>query len=69
MVAIIRTRYARQSSSKPINMIGQVLTTESSEYLVGKKIIEANNNYIVLDNGLRIHLEDDEILHLNYLND
>ncbi len=47
----------------------QVFTPESSEYLVGKKIIEVKDNYITIDNGLRIYLDDSEIEHLNSLND
>lgn len=45
------------------------ISPETKDYLLGKKIIDANDHYITLDNGLRIYLEDDEIAHLNSLND
>jgi hypothetical protein len=62
-------RYRPQFLNKTPDMNTQVFTPESSEYLVGKKIIEVKDNYITIDNGLRIYLDDAEIEHLNSLND
>lgn len=47
-------------------MTTQTLTQETIEMLVGKKIIEASDTWIKLDNGLVIYLSDEEIQHLNY---
>jgi hypothetical protein len=41
------------------------LTEEAKESLVGKKIIDAGDNYIVLEDGCRIYLEESEIEMLN----
>lgn len=45
------------------------LTQEAKEWIVGKKIIDVGVNYLKLDNGLRIYLDESEIEHLNSLND
>ncbi len=41
------------------------LTEEAKESLVGKRIIHAGDNYIVLEDGCRIYLEESEIENLN----
>lgn len=41
------------------------LTQETIEMLVGKTIIEAQDNWIKLSNGLVIYLTDDEVEHIN----
>lgn len=46
-------------------MTTENFTKETSESLVGKTIIRAESNYIQLDNGLQIYLDDDEVEHLN----
>lgn len=38
---------------------------ETKEYLIGLRIIEVGDNYIVLDNGLRIYIEESEIEMVN----
>ena len=50
-------------------MTKATFTQETAEHLVGKAIIEVGKNYIKLDNGLCIYLDEDEINHLNELND
>jgi hypothetical protein len=45
------------------------ISLETKDYLVGKKIVDVGDHYIVLDNGLRIYLDDAEIEHINSLND
>jgi hypothetical protein len=44
-------------------------TSPTKDYLTGRKIIEVGNNYIKLDNGLCIYVEDSEIEHLNDLSE
>ena len=34
---------------------------QTKDYLIGLRIIEVGDNYIVLDNGLRIYIEESEI--------
>jgi hypothetical protein len=41
------------------------LSAEAINSLIGRTIHDASNNWIQLDNGLRIYLADDEIEHLN----
>jgi hypothetical protein len=41
------------------------LTAEAIEMLVGRTIYSAGDNWIKLDNGLVIYLEDSEIENLN----
>ena len=41
------------------------LKQSTIEALIGKKIIDAENNWIKLDNGLKVYLEDSEIEMLN----
>jgi hypothetical protein len=41
------------------------LTAEASQMLIGKKIISTGDDYITLDNGCRIYLDEDEIINLN----
>jgi hypothetical protein len=41
------------------------LSAESIEMLVGRTIYSAGDNWIKLDNGLVIYLEDSEIEHIN----
>jgi hypothetical protein len=41
------------------------LTAEAIEMLVGRTIYSAGDNWIKLDNGLVIYLEDSEVEHLN----
>lgn len=41
------------------------LTAEAINSLIGRTIYNAGDNWIQLDNGLRIYLADDEIEHLN----
>jgi hypothetical protein len=41
------------------------LTEEAKESLIGRKIIEVGDNYIVLDNGCRIYLDESELEMLN----
>ena len=43
----------------------QKLSETAIESIVGKKIIEAENNWIKLDNGCIIYLDDQEIEMLN----
>ena len=43
----------------------QKLSETSIESIVGKKIIEAENNWIKLDDGCIIYLDDEEIEMLN----
>jgi kynurenine formamidase len=50
-------------------MTTTTITQETAEFLVGKKIIEVGTNYIKLDNGLRIYLDESEIEDLNSFND
>lgn len=38
---------------------------ETSELLIGKKIIEVGHTYLVLDNGWRIYITQSEIEMLN----
>jgi len=45
------------------------LTQETKEWLLEKKIIDIGLNYIKLDNGLCIYLDESEIEHLNSFND
>lgn len=45
------------------------LTQATKDGLIGRRIHDVGENYIVLDNGLRIYLEDSEIEHLNDIND
>ncbi len=44
-------------------------TPPTKDYLTGKKIIEVGKNYIKLDSGLCIYVEDSEIEHLNDLSE
>jgi hypothetical protein len=37
------------------------LSQDTKEELIGKKIIAVGDNYIALDNGCRIYLDEDEI--------
>lgn len=53
----------------PINMTKTSISQEAAEWLVGKKVFEVGPNYIKLDNGLCIYLDEQEIDHLNSLND
>ena len=41
------------------------LSAESINMLVGRTIHSAGDNWIQLDNGLKIYLEDSEIEHIN----
>jgi len=50
-------------------MTKTTITQEAAEWLVGKKVFEVGPNYIKLDNGLCIYLDEQEIDHLNSLND
>jgi hypothetical protein len=43
----------------------QKLSANTIESIVGKKIIEAESNWIKLDNGCIIYLDDQEIEMLN----
>ena len=40
-------------------------TNDTKEYLIGMKIVEVGDNYIVLDNGIRIYIEESEIEMVN----
>ena len=44
------------------------LNEPSVEMLTGRKIASVGNDYIQLDNGIRIYLAEDEIKHLNQNN-
>lgn len=46
-------------------MTTQKLSADTIKMLIGRTIHDASNNWIQLDNGLRIYLADDEIEHLN----
>jgi hypothetical protein len=46
-------------------MITIKFTEETKEYLIGRMIINVGDNYIVLDNGCRIYLDESEIQNLN----
>jgi hypothetical protein len=37
------------------------LSKETKKYLVGKEIIDCGDDYITLDNGCRIYLDESEI--------
>jgi hypothetical protein len=37
------------------------LSQDAREALIGKKIISAGDNYITLDNGCNIYIDEDEI--------
>lgn len=50
-------------------MINTSITPWTAEWLLGKKIFEVGPNYIKLENGLCIYLDEQEIDHLNSLND
>lgn len=50
-------------------MTKTTISQETAESLIGKKVIEVGHNYIKLDNGLCIYLDEFEIDHLNTLND
>ena len=50
-------------------MTTTTITQETAEFLIGKKIIEVGTNYIKLDSGLRIYLDESEIEDLNSFND
>lgn len=41
------------------------LSIQTIEMLISKKIIDANDNWIKLDNGIVIYLSDEEIQSLN----
>jgi hypothetical protein len=41
------------------------LSAESIDMLIGRTIYSAGDNWIKLDNGLVIYLEDSEIEHIN----
>jgi hypothetical protein len=41
------------------------LTAEAIKMLIGRTIHSAGDNWIQLDNGTRIYLEDSEVEHLN----
>lgn len=41
------------------------LSPESVSYLKGKQVSWVGSNYIVLDNGFRIYVSEDEIEHIN----
>lgn len=43
------------------------ISDETKKGIVGKKIVEVGDNWIRLDNGLRIYLGDKEVSDLNYL--
>lgn len=45
------------------------LSPESVSYLLDKRVSSVGSNYIVLDNGFRIYLEEDEIEHINSFNE
>lgn len=46
-------------------MTTEKLTQEVASYLIGRVIIQAQDNWIKLDDGNIIYLEDDEIQMLN----
>lgn len=50
-------------------MTKEVFTKETAELLVGKTIIRVDSNFIQLDNGLQIYLDDEEVEHLNSFNE
>lgn len=50
-------------------MTTQQLTKETAEWLVGKTIIRVESNFIQLDNGLQIYLDDEEVEYLNSFNE
>lgn len=62
-----------QSGSIPLQVPHQIthkmitikFTEEAKESLIGRKIIDIGDNYIVLDNGCRIYLDESEIQNLN----
>jgi hypothetical protein len=46
-------------------MTTQKLSADTINSLIGRTIYNAGDNWIQLDNGLKIYLEDSEIEHLN----
>ena len=46
-------------------MTTQKLSADTINSLIGRTIHSAGNNWIQLDNGLKIYLEDSEVEHLN----
>jgi hypothetical protein len=46
-------------------MTTQKLTADTIDRLIGRTIHSAGDNWIQLDNGIRIYLDDSEIEHLN----
>lgn len=50
-------------------MTTQQFTKETAESLVGKTIIRVEYNFIELDNGLCIYVDDAEVEHLNSFNE
>ena len=46
-------------------MSSQELSKAAAEDLVGRVIVKAEKNYIVLDSGTTIYLDDSEIENLN----
>lgn len=45
------------------------LTQAAKDALIGRRIHDVDDKCLILDNGVRIYLEDDEIEHLNADND
>lgn len=41
------------------------MTDATKEGIVGKTIVRVGDNWIQLDNGLRIYLGEDEVSHIN----
>jgi hypothetical protein len=52
-------------TSKQSNMTTAKLSEYAIEMLVGRTIHSASDNWIKLDNGLVIYLDDSEIEHIN----
>ena len=41
------------------------ISDETKNGIVGKTIVKVGDNWIQLDNGLRIYLDEDEVNHIN----
>lgn len=46
-------------------MTSATFSQEAIDSLIGKAIIDIGSNYVVLDNGIRIYIEESEIEMLN----
>ena len=69
-LSIINVYLYSINKQKKLIMENYILFTDlTKNYLINRKIIEVGKNYIKLDNGLHIYLDNSEIEHLNNLNE